>query len=74
MTTCNQCGGEMQRVLEKSGGIPLPSIGLFIIGFILLFFFPAGTLIGGFLIIAALLLGYPRKKNWKCEACGLQHV
>ena len=75
MTNCSQCGGEMQRVLEKrTGGIPLPAIGLFIVGFILLFFFPAGTAIGGFLIIAALLLGYPRKRAWKCGACGFQHV
>ncbi len=74
MTTCGQCGGEMQRVAERGGGSKLPAVALFVIGVALLFVFPAGTAIGGFLIISALLLGYPRKKAWKCGACGFEHV
>ena len=74
MTTCRQCSGEMQKVTERGGGVKLPVVGLLIVGVGLLFFFPAGTLIGGFLIAAAFILGYPRKKTWRCEACGIEHV
>jgi hypothetical protein len=74
MTTCGQCGAEMQKVTERGGGLKLPVVALLVIGVGLLFVFPAGTAIGGFMIAAALILGYPRKKTWKCEKCGFQHV
>ena len=73
MTMCGKCGAEMQRVVEAGGGTK-PAVALFIVGLALLFVFPAGTAIGAFLIAAAFVLGYPRKKTWKCEGCGFEHV
>jgi hypothetical protein len=74
MATCGQCGAAMQKVADRGGGLKLPVVGLLIVGVGLLFVFPAGTAIGGFLIIAAFILGYPRKKTWKCEKCDFEHV
>ena len=74
MTTCQQCGSEMQKAVERGSGVPAASIALFIIGVALLFVFPAGTAIGILLIGAALVLGYPRKKAWHCDKCGFEHV
>jgi hypothetical protein len=36
MTTCRQCGGQMQKAIERGGGVPLPVVGLFIVGVALL--------------------------------------
>lgn len=74
MTTCKQCGAEMQKTVERGSRVPAAAIALFIIGVALLFVFPAGTAIGVLLIGAALVLGYPRKKAWHCEECGFEHV
>ncbi len=74
MTTCRKCGEEMVRAPEGVGGMKAPAIVLAVVGVALLFVFPAGTAIGGFLIAAALVLGYPRKKTWKCDKCGFEHV
>ena len=74
MTTCKECGAEMQKAVERGGGVNFSALALFIIGLLLLFVFPAGTVIGGFLIIAAIIVGYPRKKIWKCGQCGYEHV
>ena len=74
MTTCTQCGGDMLKVIERGAGVQWPAVGLFIVGLALLFVFPAGTAIGAFLIAGAFLLGYPRKKTWKGEKCGFEHV
>ena len=74
MTTCRQCGAEMQRAVERASGVPFAAIALFILGVALLVVFPVGTVVGVLLIFAALALGYPRKKIWKCEKCGFEHV
>ena len=74
MTTCRQCGAGMQKVRERGSGVKAPAVGLLVIGVALLFVFPAGTAIGAFLIAAAFVLGYPRKKIWKCQTCGFEHV
>ena len=74
MTACQQCSGPMQKVIERGGSLQLAVVALLIIGVALLFVFPAGTVIGAFLIVAAFVIGYPRKKIWKCEKCGFEHV
>ena len=74
MTSCRKCGEEMQRAAEGSGGTPLGAIALALIGVALLFVFPAGTVIGVLLIVTGLVLGYPRKKVWRCLGCGFEHV
>ena len=73
-TICKQCGGQMLKALERGRGVPWAAVALAIIGLGLLFAFPAGTAIGGLLIVAAFVLGYPRKKVWKCAACGFEHA
>ena len=76
MTTCRQCGAEMQKAtkVERGSGVNFAAVALFVIGLALLFVFPAGTVIGAFLIVGAFILGYPRKKVWKCGSCGFEHV
>ena len=74
MTNCRKCGAEMQRAAEAKTGVPFGLIALGAIGVALLFVFPAGTVIGSLLIVTALVLGYPRKKVWKCLGCGFEHV
>jgi hypothetical protein len=74
MTSCRKCGEEMQRAAEGSGGTPLGAIALALIGVALLFVFPAGTAIGVLLIVTGLVLGYSRKKVWRCLGCGFEHV
>ncbi len=74
MTTCRKCSGEMQRAAEASGGVPFGAVALVLVGVPLLFVVPAGTVIGILLIVTGLVLGYPRKKVWRCQACGFEHV
>jgi hypothetical protein len=74
MTTCTKCSGEMQRAAEAGSGTPFGAIALGLVGVPLLFVVPAGTVIGILLIVTALVLGYPRKKVWKCPQCGFEHV
>ena len=74
MTTCTKCGESMERAAEEGRGAPVGPIGLGLVGVALLFVFPAGTAIGALLIVTALVLGYPKKKIWKCGGCGFEHV
>lgn len=74
MTSCKKCGEEMQRAREAGSGVPFGAVALALIGAALLFVFPAGTVIGALLIVTGLVLGYPRKKVWKCLGCGSEHV
>lgn len=74
MNTCTNCGQQMERAVEGSRGAPVGPIGLGLIGVALLFVFPAGTVIGSLLIVTALVLGFPKKKVWRCGGCGFEHV
>ena len=69
---CKQCGNQMKKTkkVEKSLGLQLVGILLFLCGIGLLFVFPLGTLAGIILMIGASRLGYSRKKVWKCMECG----
>jgi len=65
---CKLCGAGMSKSTEsKSSGI---GIIVAIIGFIFLFFFPIGTIIGVFLLIYAAHLGTKRRGLWVCKKCG----
>ena len=73
--TCKQCGEQMQKAIERGSGVQFAAVALFIVGLAMLFVIPpAGTVIGAFLIVGAIVLGYPRKKVWRCEKCGFEHV
>jgi len=69
---CKQCGNGMKKTkkTEKSLGLQLVGVLVFIIGFILLFMFPFGTIFGLILMVVAARLGYSKKKVWKCTDCG----
>jgi len=69
---CQQCGSPMIKTkkAEKSLGLQLLGVLLFLIGVGLLFLFPIGTIFGVILMIGSLGLGYSKKKVWKCTNCG----
>ncbi len=67
---CKLCGGEMKKSSEsKSTGI---GCLLIIVGIILLFIFPIGTIIGVLLILWGLHHGSKRRGLWVCKKCGHQ--
>lgn len=70
--TCTQCGGRMKKTTKAERNLSLQFFGIivFIIGLAMLFLFPIGTIIGILLMLAALGMGYKKKKIWKCEKCG----
>lgn len=70
--TCQQCGTEMKKgsKVEKSLGLQLVGVILFLVGLGLLFVFPLGTVLGVILMIVAARLGYKKLKGWKCPNCG----
>jgi uncharacterized membrane protein YdbT with pleckstrin-like domain len=69
---CKQCAGDMVQAkrVEKSLGLQLLGVILFLVGIALLLVFPIGTVAGLILMIGATRLGYKRVKVWKCVACG----
>lgn len=69
---CQQCGTLMKRDVRviRSMGLQVIGVLLFLLGLILLFFIPIGTIIGLILMIAAARMGYSRQKVWKCGNCG----
>ncbi|MDY6979363.1 MAG: LITAF-like zinc ribbon domain-containing protein [Pseudomonadota bacterium] len=69
---CQQCGTPMQKTTkaDKSLGLQLLGVVLFLVGVGLLFLFPLGTIVGVILMIGSLRLGYSKKKVWKCPSCG----
>ena len=70
--TCKQCGSTMHRTVrgEHSCAVQLLAVAIFIFGAVLLFAFPIGTIIGIFLMLASLGMGYKRRKVWACGQCG----
>lgn len=70
--SCKQCGNPMHRTVrgEHSWAVQLLAVALFIFGFALLFVVPIGTIIGIFLMLASLGMGYKRRKVWACRKCG----
>jgi len=63
---CDRCGGRMVKGRRaKSGGCVL-----FVIGFLLLFLFPIGTIIGIILIIGSFAMG--NEYYWICKNCKIK--
>lgn len=69
---CKQCGSAMSKTkkVDRSLGLQLVGVFLFLFGFVLLFLFPVGTLVGIITMIVACRLGYKQTKVWKCDNCG----
>jgi hypothetical protein len=69
---CKQCSGTMKKAvkIKSSIGIQIVGLILFIVGILLLFVFPIGTLLGIALMIVAAKMGYNKIKVWKCNNCG----
>lgn len=51
-------------------GLQLIGVILFLVGIVMLFFVPIGTVIGLIVMIVAARMGYKQHKVWKCDACG----
>ena len=68
---CSQCGAKMERTTHAKKYMGLQLVGVFVgvIGIVLLFFFPLGTLLGIVLLLGAARLGYKKLKVWKCRSC-----
>jgi len=68
---CKQCGEEMKKgtKAEKNYGMQVLGVILFLAGGWLIFAGP-GPLIGVPLMIAALFMGYSKKRVMKCGGCG----
>lgn len=69
---CKQCGCAMRKEVrgEHSCAVQLLAVAVFIIGLVLLFVVPIGTIIGIVLMLASLGMGYKRRKVWACRNCG----
>jgi len=69
---CQKCGGSMHKTnkINSSISIQIAGLILFIVGIILLFVFPIGTLVGIVIMILSAKMGYKRIKVWKCKNCG----
>ena len=70
--TCKQCGAGMKKTTHAESNIGVQFFGcaIFIVGLVLLVFFPVGTIIGLLLMLGAARMGYKRRKVWKCVQCG----
>jgi len=70
--TCKQCGSVMRRTVrgEHNFAVQLLAIALCIVGVLLLFVVPVGTIIGIFIVLASFRMGYKRRKVWACGKCG----
>lgn len=51
-------------------GVQMFGCAIFVVGLVLLFMFPIGTIIGIFLMLGAVRMGYKKTKVWKCVQCG----
>ena len=54
---------------DRNLALQLLGVILFLIGLVLLFLFPVGTVAGLILMIGAARLGYKKVKIWKCAQC-----
>lgn len=68
---CKQCGDEMQRSSKAETNMALQLLGVvvFLIG-LAISFSGIGVIIGVPLMLAALFMGYKKKKVMKCGGCG----
>jgi len=55
--------------VDRSLALQLLGVILFLLGVVLLFLFPIGTVAGLILMIGAARLGYKKVKIWKCTQC-----
>lgn len=55
---------------EHNIALQLLAVVVFIVGVVLLFVIPVGTIIGIILMLASLSMGYKRRKVWLCDRCG----
>lgn len=71
LLTCKHCGEKMEKTkkAEKNLGLQSLGCGLFIVGIMLLFFFPFGTIAGFLIIVGSARLGYNIRKVWYCKNC-----
>lgn len=60
---CDRCGGKMVKGRRSRPGGCI----MFLIGFILLFFHPIGTIIGVILILGGITMG--NEHFWVCKDC-----
>ncbi len=69
--SCQQCSGPMKKTTrtEKSTGLQLLGVIVFLVGLGLLLAFPVGTMVGIVFIIGAVKMGYKKIKIWKCTNC-----
>lgn len=69
---CQQCSAGMKKTthVKSSVGLQFIALGLFIVGIVLLFIFPLGTIFGIGLMAVSYNMGYKRLKVWKCSNCG----
>ena len=69
---CQQCQGKMQKTVlaRENSGITALALIVAIVGAILLFVFPIGTIVGVLLLVAAPKIADRSKNVWKCESCG----
>src|SRR5688500_761268 len=66
---CQQCGGTMIKTKKVDTSLALQLLGvvLFLVGVVLLFLFPIGTVAGIILMIGAARLGYKKLNIWKSD-------
>ena len=69
---CQQCGSDMEETVlaNEHTGVTAAAVILAILGVILLFVFPIGTIIGVILLIAAPTIANRSKDVWRCTSCG----
>lgn len=69
---CRQCGGGMHKTkrVERDFGLQAFGCAIFLVGLLLLFVFPIGTIIGLAMMIGAARMGYKKKPVWKCINSG----
>lgn len=68
---CKQCGGAMTKTSKADRNMALQLVGVlvFIVGFVLVWFPPLGTIAGIILMLVSLRLGYSKRKVWRCHDC-----
>jgi len=66
------CGGEMEKTVRANehAGVTAGAIIVAILGLVLLFAFPVGTILGVILLIAAPRIANRSKSVWACNSCG----
>jgi hypothetical protein len=68
---CSQCGGEMRKGSKGESNMAVQFLGVivFIVG-LTFSFTGVGAIVGIPLMLAAMFMGYKKKKVMKCGNCG----